>query len=56
MQPQAVSFSDFSILTKAASRNIVVSSDLAPDPSASLDYGGVIDQGYRGPSNHDPHI
>ena len=56
MQPQAVPFSDFSILTNPASRKIFVSSDLAPDTSASLDYGGVINQGFRGPSNHDPSI
>ena len=37
MQPQAVSVSDFSILTKSTSRNIVVSYDLAPDTSAALD-------------------
>ena len=56
MKPQAVPVSDFSILTKPNSRNIVASSDLATDPSAGLDYGGVIAQGFRGTSNHDPHI
>ena len=42
-------------ITKPASSNIVVSSDLDPDPSAGLDSGGVIAQGFRRPSNHDPH-
>ena len=36
-------------ITKPTSRKIVVSSDLDPDPSADLDYGGVIAQGFRGP-------
>ena len=31
-----------------ASSNIFVSSDLAPDPSAGLDFKGVIAQGFRG--------
>ena len=56
MQPQAVPASDFSILTNPTSRKFVASSDLDPDPSADLDSGGVIAQGFRGPSNHDPHI
>ena len=56
MQPQAVPVSDSSILTKPTSRKIVISSDLAPDSSAGLDYDGVISQGFRGTSNHDPHI
>ena len=42
-------------ITKPAFINIVVSSDLDPDPSAGLDSGGVIAQGFRRPSNHDPH-
>ena len=49
MQPQAVPVSDFSILTNPTSRKIVASSDLAPDPSASIDSGGVIAQGLCGP-------
>ena len=36
-------------ITKPTSRKIVVSSDLGPDPSAGLDSGGVIAQGFRGP-------
>ena len=52
MQSQAVHVSDLSILTKPTSRKTVASSDLDPDPSSGLDYGGVIDQGLRGPSNH----
>ena len=56
MKPQAVPVSDFSILTKPTYRKIVTSFDLATDPSAGLDYGGGISQGFRGPSNHDPHI
>ena len=32
-----------------ASRKIVVLSDLAPDPSAGLNFKGVITQGFRGP-------
>ena len=36
-------------INKPTSRNIVVSSDLGPDPSAGLDSGGVIAQGFRGP-------
>ena len=31
------------------SRNIVISSDMGHDPSAGLDYGGVIAQDFRGP-------
>ena len=42
MKPQAVPVSDLFILTKPTSRKIFVSSDLAPDPSAGLDSGGVI--------------
>ena len=42
MKPQAVPVSGFFILTKPTYRKIVVSSDLAPDPSAGLDSGGVI--------------
>ena len=49
MQPQAVPVSDVSILTKPTSRKNVASSDLAPDPSAGLDSGGVIDHGFLGP-------
>ena len=56
MQPQAKPVSDFYILTKPTSRNIFASSDLATDLSAGLDYGGAIAQGFRGTSNHDPHI
>ena len=56
MQPQAVPVSDFSFLTKPTSRKIVVSSDLDPNQSAGIDYGGVIAQGFCGPSNHEPHI
>ena len=52
MQPQAVLVSDFSILTKPTSIKTVASSDMAPDPSAGLDSGGVIAQGFRGPSNY----
>ena len=52
MQLQAVPIFDYSILTKPTSRNTVASSDLAPDPSAGLNSGGVISQGFRGPSNH----
>ena len=52
MQPQAVPVYDFSILTKPTSRKTVVSSDLAPHPLSGLDSGGVIAQGFRGPSNH----
>ena len=37
MQPQAVPVTYFSILIKPTSRNIIISSDLDPDPSASLD-------------------
>ena len=32
-----------------ASRKIDVLSDLSPDPSAGLDFKGVIAQGFRGP-------
>ena len=52
MQPQAVPVSVLSILTKPTSRKIFASSDLAPDPSYTLDSGGVIAQGFCGPSNH----
>ena len=33
-------------------KKTVASSDLDPDPSSGIDYGGVITQGFRGPSNH----
>ena len=56
MQPQTVPVSDLSSLTKPTSSKIVVSSEMAPDPSAGIDSGGVITQGLRGSSNHDPHI
>ena len=56
MQPQAMPFSDFSMLTKPTSRKISTSSDLATDLSAGLNYGGAIALGFRGLSNHDPHI
>ena len=56
MQPQAKPVSDFFILTKPTSRNIFASSDLATDLSSGLDYGVAITPGFRGPSNHDPHI
>ena len=36
-------------LNKRTSKKAVASSDLAPDPSAGLDSGGVISQGFRGP-------
>ena len=39
-------------LNKTTYRKTVASSDLVPDPSVGLDYGGVIAQGFRGPSNH----
>ena len=41
---------------KPTSRNIVASSDLATYPSAGIDSGGAIAQGFRRPSNHEPHI
>ena len=41
--------SDLSILTKPKSRKTIASSDMAPDPSAGLNYGGVITQGFLGP-------
>ena len=56
MQPQAVPVSDFSILTKPNYSKIFVLSDLAPDPSAGLDSGGVITRVFSETSNHDPHI
>ena len=37
---------------KPTSKKTVASSDLAPDTSPGLDSGGVIAQGFRGPSNH----
>ena len=40
-------------LNKPTSRKTVASSDLAPDTSAGLDSGGLITQGFRGPSNHE---
>ena len=52
MQHQAVPVSDISILTNPTSRKTVVSYDLAPDFSTSLNFGGVITQGFHGPSNH----
>ena len=52
MQPQAVPVSDSSILTKPTSSKTVASSDLDPDTSAGINYGGVIAQGFRGSSNH----
>ena len=36
-------------INKPTSRKIFVSSDLGPDPSAGLNSGGVIDQGFCGP-------
>ena len=38
-------------LNKPTSKNTVASSN-RPDPSSGLDSGGVIAQGFRGPSNH----
>ena len=35
---------------------IFASSDLATDLSSGLDYGVAIAPGFRGPSNHYPHI
>ena len=52
MQPQEVPVSDLSILTKPTYKNTVASSYLAPDMSSGIDSGGVITQGFRGPSNH----
>ena len=49
IQPQEVPVSDFYILTNPTYMKTVASSDLDPDPSASLDSGGVISQGFRGP-------
>ena len=49
MQPQAVPVFDFSILTKPTYSKTVASSDLAPDPSAGLNYEGVIAQGFLVP-------
>ena len=46
IQPQAVPVSRFSILTNPTSRKNVASSDLDPDSSSVLDYGGVISQGF----------
>ena len=56
IQPQAVPVSHFSILIKPTSRKIFASSDLATDLSSGLDYGVALVPGFRGPSNHDPHI
>ena len=39
-------------LNKPTYRKTVASSNLAPVPSDGLDSGGVIAQGFRGPSNH----
>ena len=52
IQPQAVPVSDFSILTKPEYRKTVASFDLDPDTSSGLNSGGLISQGFRGPSNH----
>ena len=49
MQPQALHVSDFSILPKPAFRKTVASYDMAHDPSASLDFGGLIAKDFRGP-------
>ena len=43
-------------LDKPTSRKIFASSDLATDLSSRLDYGVSIAPGFRGPSNHYPHI
>ena len=43
-------------LDKPTSRKIFASSDLATDLSSGLFYGVAIAPGFRGPSNHDPHI
>ena len=56
IQPQAVPVSNFSILIKPTSRKIFASSDMATDLSSGLDYGVAIAPGFRGSSNHDPHI
>ena len=47
MQPQAEPVSDLYILNKPTSRNIFASSDLDTDPSAGLNSGGAISQGFR---------
>ena len=39
-------------LNKPTSRKTVESSDLDPDLSYGIDSGGLIAQGFRGPSNH----
>ena len=39
-------------LNNHTSKKTDASSDLAPDPSSSLDYEGVIAQGFCGPYNH----
>ena len=52
IQPQAVLVYNLSILNKPKSRKTFASFDLAPDPSAGLDSGGIIAQGFRGPSEH----
>ena len=39
-------------LNAPTSEKAVASSDLDPDPSSGLDYGWVISQGFRVPSNH----
>ena len=56
MQPQAVPVSDLSILNKPNSRKILASSDMDTDLSPGLDSGATIAPGFRGTSNHDPHI
>ena len=39
-------------LNNSTSKKTVASYDLSPDPSSGLYYGGVIAQGFCGPSNH----
>ena len=56
MQPQEMPVSDFFILTKPTARKILASSYLATDPPSGLDSKGTIAQGFRVPSNNDPHI
>ena len=54
MQPQSVSGSYLSI-SKANSRHIVVSTDLAPDLSASIDPVQGVSEVFRETYNIDPH-
>ena len=54
MKPQAVSVSDIS-LSKATSRNIFVSTDMAPDISAGLDPVHGISIAFREHSNLEPN-